>query len=113
MEDGFIADSVRDATWYAWQVLNIHTADGLKVPDACPGPNGEVALSWDDGSKHFEVEVDRQARVTCFYQDLELKNAWEVPTDPHGQMDERIKTALGIFTLAKPVPTSPATSSWF
>lgn len=112
-DGGYIADPVRDAAWYAWHVLNIQTGDTLSVPDACPGPTGEVVLSWDSGSKHFEVEVDRSARVTWFYQDPELKKLWEVSAEPNANIDERVKTALGNFAVAKPVSNPPAARSWF
>ena len=101
-EGGFISARVRDAIWYTWQRLNSAVKDNLEVPDACPGSNGEILLTWDQGNDHFEVEIGPSTEVEFFYQNTKLGDSWDVAAnDPRGQLEERVTGVLELFKLAK------------
>lgn len=65
--------SAVDNSWRCWHQVSrkFEETFGLKlqVPNACPGDNDNVLLSWDDGKLHVECEVFGDGRVEFFKSD--------------------------------------------
>jgi hypothetical protein len=99
-----ISTSVHNLGWLIWEKLNSRLGYALAVPDACPGPSGELLLTWDKDSDHFEVEVEPSLDVSFFYVNSHKNISWESPTTLNASIDNRTEQALRIFQL----PTVPA-----
>jgi hypothetical protein len=80
-----------------WQKLMLRVGGRLEVPDACPGPEGEVLFTWDRSSRHLELEITSDLRATLFYVDTKSNVSWECPVNANESLDERIAKALSAF----------------
>src|ERR1700686_3811777 len=56
-EQGLIPQQVVHLAWDAWAKLSAATQSTLPVPDACPGPDGQVLYSWESGDDYLELEI--------------------------------------------------------
>ena len=54
--------------WEAWAALSNSMNNALLVPDACPGPNGELLYSGDRDEHHLELEIFLDAPAEFFYE---------------------------------------------
>ena len=54
--------------WEAWAALSNSMHNALLVPDACPGPNGELLYTWDRDGHHLELEIFLDAPAEFFYE---------------------------------------------
>src|SRR5437588_11368997 len=54
--------------WNAWTALSNSTGNALLVPDACPGPDGELLYTWDRGDHHLELEIFADTPAEFFYE---------------------------------------------
>ncbi|MBA3442037.1 MAG: UPF0175 family protein [Pyrinomonadaceae bacterium] len=62
--------------WQAWEELLVATSHGLPVPDAAPGPDGELLFAWDRGEHHLELEVFPTTPVEFFYLNRVTDAVW-------------------------------------
>src|SRR2546423_15629017 len=76
--EGLISRSVSASCWRAWEDA-ASAVPGLEVPDACPGPDGSLLLTWDRGEQHFELEFQPGEAPMFFYANRETKELWEAP----------------------------------
>jgi hypothetical protein len=53
-----VAPRLARLAWEAWASLSNSMRNTLLVPDACPGPNGELLYTWDRNSDHLELEIE-------------------------------------------------------
>jgi hypothetical protein len=63
-----IPQRVARLAWNAWTTLSNSTGNALLVPDACPGPEGELLYTWDRGEHHLELEIFADAPAEFFYE---------------------------------------------
>src|SRR5260370_953215 len=41
-----------------WKRLDEVFSGSLAIPDAAPGPDGQILFTWDKGEHHAEIEID-------------------------------------------------------
>jgi len=63
--------------WEAWAALSNSMHNALLVPDACPGPNGELLYTWDRDGHHLELEIFLEAAAAFFYENDASGEVWE------------------------------------
>jgi hypothetical protein len=63
--------------WDAWTTLSNSLNNALLVPDACPGPNGELLYTWDRDGQHLELEIFPDAPAEFFYENDASGEVWE------------------------------------
>jgi hypothetical protein len=63
--------------WQAWTALSDSVGNALLVPDACPGPNGELLYTWDREGHHLELEIFPDAPAEFFYENDNSGEVWE------------------------------------
>jgi hypothetical protein len=76
----------------------------LSVPDACPGPDGQLLYTWDHGDHHLELELFPDAPAEFFYENDTTGDVWEATyivgkSVPAGAMDK-------LRILRSPWPTA-------
>src|SRR5713101_6782623 len=62
--------------WEAWAALSNNMGNALLVPDACPGPNGELLYTWDRDADHLELEIFPDAAAEFFYENDASDEVW-------------------------------------
>jgi hypothetical protein len=63
--------------WQDWTSLSNGMSNALLVPDACPGPNGELFYTWDRDGHHLELEIFPDAPAEFFYENDGSGEVWE------------------------------------
>jgi hypothetical protein len=69
--DAVIAPEMAHRAWRAWCQAWSASGFRLPVPDACPGPDGELIYVWDRGRYHLELELIPDGPDEFFYRDRE------------------------------------------
>jgi hypothetical protein len=72
-----VTPGVARLAWQAWTALSNSMSNALLVPDACPGPNGELLYTWDRDGHHLELEIFSDAPAEFFYENDGSGEAWE------------------------------------
>jgi hypothetical protein len=52
-----------------WECLRRQVPDRLGLPHAMATESGDLVMTWDRGSHHFEIEVFHDGRYDWFYLD--------------------------------------------
>lgn len=94
-----ISPDVATLVWRSWEKLDAAAAELLEVPDACPGFDGELLLTWDRNSDHFEMEVEADLQVTLFYVNSEKNLSWESHLTADETIDRRTGQVLQLFQI--------------
>jgi hypothetical protein len=94
-----IAPSVGRLAWKMWYKIDAESGGQLKIPNASPGPNGNILLTWDNGRHHFECEVESNLAIALFYADRIQHLAWELLTRLNEPLDTRVKRVLELFKV--------------
>jgi hypothetical protein len=68
VDQELITPRVARLAWNAWTSLSNSTGNALLVPDACPGPDGQLLYTWDRGEHHLELEIFSDAPAEFFYE---------------------------------------------
>src|SRR6266849_3437066 len=68
VDQELITPRVARLAWNAWTAMSNSTGNALLVPDACPGPDGELLYTWDRGEHHLELEVFADTPAEFFYE---------------------------------------------
>jgi hypothetical protein len=66
----------------AWNDLDAATGRQVPIPNAGPGPNGEVIFTWDRNEHHFELEVSPAEPPYLFYRNRESELTWGADFEP-------------------------------
>ncbi len=61
----------------AWAGVWAKTKRRIPIPDACPGPNGQLLYCWDTSEHHLELEVFPSGDVEMFYRNRTSGELWE------------------------------------
>lgn len=72
-----VTPRVARLAWQAWTALSNSLSNALLVPDACPGPNGELLYTWDREGHHLELEIFPDAPAEFFYENDGSGEVWE------------------------------------
>ncbi len=79
---GEIAPETAEAAWKMWKdckcKLLEKTGKTLPVPDAAPGPNGELLYTWNKEEHHFELEFIAGAPMEFFYRNRNTGKFWGI-----------------------------------
>ena len=62
--------------WRIWETLSAATHNALLVPDAAPGPDGQLLYAWDDREHHLELELFPDGRAEFFCRNRETGSLW-------------------------------------
>ncbi len=63
--------------WEAWTTLSASLENLLPVPDACPGPDGQLLYSWERDGHYLELEIFPDRPAEFFYENLASGEVWE------------------------------------
>src|SRR5438552_1289918 len=77
VDQELVTPRVARLAWEAWSALSNSVGNALLVPDACPGPNGELLYTWDRGEHHLELEIFPTAPAELFYENNATGAVWE------------------------------------
>jgi hypothetical protein len=72
-----ISPSTALLAYNLWVYLWSATGFKLPVPDACPGPDGQLLYTWDQGEHHLELEVFPEGASEFFYSNRVTNELWE------------------------------------
>jgi hypothetical protein len=106
----FIDTAVADLGLNLWRKLSARLRGRVQVPDACPGVDGEILLTWDQGAHHLELEITSDLSATFFYMNTKSNECWECAANANDPLDKRIWKALSIFKA--PLSEIPESSPW-
>jgi hypothetical protein len=96
---GHLSQKTASLAWEAWKMLNVATSGRLPVPDACPGPDGQLLYTWDKREHHFEVEIFPEGLGEFFYMNRVTDETWEHDYSIADEIPGEVKTKLRIFGL--------------
>lgn len=68
VDQELVTPRVARLAWNAWTALSDSIGNALLVPDACPGPDGELLYTWDRGEHHLELEIVADTPAELFYE---------------------------------------------
>jgi hypothetical protein len=94
---GFISADVRDDALRAWNALSAATHNALMVPNACPGDEGDLLLTWDRDDHHLELEFVRGSPAIVFCADRTRGMPWESEFHADAPLEPRLFAALALF----------------
>lgn len=72
---GLIASDMALTALETWEIIKQQT--NLPTPVACPGPEGDLLLTWDNDIHHLELEFIPDNTPTFFYLNRDTNEAWE------------------------------------
>ena len=92
-----VARATADQAWHAWDRLRAALGDRLPVPDACPGPDGQLLLAWERSPHYLELEVFPAAPAEFFYRNESSGDLWETDYDPGNPVPAEAIAKLALF----------------
>jgi hypothetical protein len=96
-DQGFISADVKDDTLKAWRALSASTHNALMVPNACPGDEGDLLLTWDRDDHHLELEFVQGSPAIVFFTDRTRGMPWESEFHADASLEPRLFSALALF----------------
>jgi hypothetical protein len=65
-----VTPAIAELAWAAWDQLSGYMEGGLAVPNASPGPDGQLLFSWEREPQYLELELfpDRPGEF-CYRND--------------------------------------------
>jgi hypothetical protein len=82
IEKGYASADTIEAARSSWEALDAATDRRVAIPNAGPGPNGEMILTWDQREHHFEIEVAPAEPPYLFYRNRESGETWGADLEP-------------------------------
>lgn len=92
-----ISSDTATYAWNAWKDLSGAAGGTLLVPDAAPGPNGELLYTWNRGEHHFELEMFANGSAEMFYANRESGELWGSEYCPGESLSPEAAAKLGFF----------------
>ena len=77
VDQELVTPRVARLAWEAWSALSNSVGNALLVPDVCPGPDGELLYTWDQGEHYLELEIFPAAPAELFYENDATGAVWE------------------------------------
>jgi hypothetical protein len=75
--DNLVTAQMAGLAWDAWDKLSVAADNALPVPDAGPGPDGQILYTWDREEHHFELEILPASPAEFFYRNRNSGELWE------------------------------------
>lgn len=97
VESGDLSNETALLSWKAWNDLRRTTSYLLPVPDACPGPDGQLLYSWDTSEHHFELEIYPEGLSVFFYRNRVTGRIWGVDHVIGQPIPREVIEKLGLF----------------
>ncbi len=97
---GHISSRTANDAKRVWAELNLATHARLPVPNASPGPDGMLLLTWDRHEHHLELEFLPEKSPSFFYFDRLKPGGWEVAYSEYSgapSMRERLFSVFSLF----------------
>ena len=89
-----LAESALELWWEVW----FSTGGQLNVPDASPGPNGELLYVWKQREHYLSVETHDQGPAEFFYRNTKTGEIWGCDYPLDGQdASQELKIKLRNF----------------
>lgn len=82
----------------AWIQVWADTSRQMPVPDACPGPDGELLYTWDRDAHHLELEIPPEGPVEFFYRNRLTEELWEMDYRIDSPLPQGAREKLALFT---------------
>lgn len=76
-EAPLISEATAASSLAAWKALWSASGKRLSVPDACPGPDGQLLYTWDREEHHLELEIFPSGRGEFFYRNRKSGELWD------------------------------------
>ena len=96
-DDGLLQGEHASGYLRVWNDLQLAIAKSgfqLQVPNACPGPDGDLLYTWDSGNDHFECELYPDGNVAYFYKNRKTKESWLLDTTISDAIPEKAISLL-------------------
>ncbi len=77
-EEPLISESTAALSLKAWSEIWSVSGRRLPVPDACPGPEGQLLYTWDREEHHLELEIFPDGRGELFYRNRKSGELWDL-----------------------------------
>ena len=95
---GEISADVAIRALSAWFTLRGAMLENLSVPDAAPGPEGQLLYAWNNVEHHLELEVFPNGPAEFFYLNRFSNDSWEDEFNVNTPVSQRVHDALSIFS---------------
>jgi hypothetical protein len=96
-----VVPSVATAARQIWATLSAAFDHQLSVPDACPGPDGDLLYTWDRrddrGDQHFELEIEPGTVPTAFSWNRRTGETWLGDAEESSTDWEEVLSSLRAF----------------
>lgn len=95
--EGLTNPATESLAQQAWRRLDEVFLGDLAIPDAAPGPDGQILFTWDEGEHHSEIEIDTNGDATFFSLNRQTREARESAFNVE-RLTGEIRERLSIFT---------------
>ena len=75
-DERLVSPAMAELAWTAWEQLSGNVGD-LAVPDACPGPDGQLLFSWEREPHYLELELFLDGPGEFFYRNDHTGALWQ------------------------------------
>ncbi len=96
-DSGELSQNSASLAWLSWNQLRKATFNSLPVPDACPGPDGQLLFTWDKDEHHFELEIFPGGEGEFFYRNRVSGELWEAEYMVGQAIPSKVTDKLGLF----------------
>jgi hypothetical protein len=96
-EAGNISTHTASVAWDEWNLLCHSVGSLLPIPDAAPGPEGQLLYAWNKEEHHFEAEIFPDDTIEFFYWNRKTNEAWEKDCKTGDPISQDIVSRLKIF----------------
>lgn len=94
---GAISPTVAMHAWSVWEWLDAAVGHRLAVPDAGPGPAGQLLYVWEKDDHYLDVEVFPEGQVEIFYRNEATGQLWDSQMDVGETIPEEALERLALF----------------
>ena len=94
---GDISDETAGRAWEAWCRLSRKMGGCLTVPDAAPGNDSELLLTWDQDERHLELEFLPDGPAKFFSRDRATGALWGEEYQPDAPLSAAARERRGMF----------------
>ncbi len=96
-EAGDIDANTASIAWNAWKLLSGLMGKPLPVPDAAPGPDGQLLYAWNKEEHHLELEFFPNGPAEFFYLNRLSNETWEGEYIVDKPISQDVKARLKVF----------------
>jgi len=97
LEAGDISAHTASVAWDEWNLLRQSIGNSLPVPDAAPGPEGQLLYAWNKEEHHLEAEIFPDDTIEFFYLNRVTNETWEKDCEAGEPISQDIASRLKIF----------------